>query len=105
MLSFSTYEYTLTLTYYIWTTWEDTTQYTGPFPSGTISVNGTLEDKDYIEYDITLTSNDLLEIYIEISTSSIDIKIILGGKVMKNWDDVSNQFNKKLVGTKDEPLI
>lgn len=92
------YYYTLDQT----STNEETWDYTGPFPSGAISISGTLEDKEYIEYDITLTSNDLLEIYIEISTSSVDIKIIVGGKVMKNWDDVSNQFNKKLAGTKDD---
>lgn len=95
----------LTVTY-TYTSEEITTAITitepsSPAPSGAVKIEGTLEDKDTLEYSFSLSTDDLLEISLDISTSSIDIEIKMGGKTLQSWSKISNQFNSKVAVAED----
>lgn len=61
-----------------------------------ININATLEDQQTWDDDFEFNTTDLLEIYIEISRSSVEIMIYHNDKTIEKWDDVTIRFHKKL---------
>ncbi len=78
----------------------ETSDITSP---STFEISGELEDLEFIEYDFSLTTKDLLEIYLKISTSSVDIEISANDQRSASWHDVSDRFQKKIATTVSGP--
>ena len=54
-----------------------------------------------MEYSFTLKKTDLLEISIEVSTSSIDIDMIINGESLHTWTGMSSELLSKLAVKED----